>query len=200
MRKRRPIRPTGCSMLHGWSIRNVHERWLDLPSATVWELLAELGSEGDIVWPSRNWPSMKLDAPLRVGASGGHGAVRYQCTALVPRRLIEFTFDSIGGRPLDGHHAFEILERSGGVLLRHTIDAQVPDLIARWRFCSLIQPTHDVVIEELFDVIELLTGKSSESSTPRWSLWVRLLRHRRGLSIRPVSNTPTDHPLGRDKN
>jgi hypothetical protein len=127
---------------------------------------------------------MKLDAPLGVGASGGHGAVRYRCTAAIPHRLIEFTFDAIGDREFNGHHAFEILDRKGGVILRHTIDAQAPDRKTRWWFRLLVQPTHDVVVEELFDVIESLLGRS-ESALPRWSPWVRLLRRRRGLPTRP---------------
>lgn len=187
MSKRRPPRPTGRSVLPTRPIRNVHERWLEVSPETVWELLAGIGGEGDVVWPRENWPPMKLDAPLSVGTSGGHGAVRYHCTALIPRRLIEFTFDSIGGRPFDGHHAFEILDRRSGIVLRHTIDAQASDRRTGWRFRLLLQPTHDAVIEELFDIVESMINQS-EISVPRWPLWVRLLRHRRGLSTRPGQN------------
>ncbi|WP_157561091.1 SRPBCC family protein [Mycobacterium sp. E802] len=127
---------------------------------------------------------MKLDGPLRVGAAGGHSAVRYRCTAMVPRRLIEFTFDDIGGRRLDGHHAFELLDRRGGTLLRHTIDAQVADRKGTWWFRVFVQPTHDVVVEELFQTIESRLAQS-ECAPPRWSPWVRLLRRRRGLPTRP---------------
>lgn len=67
MSKRRPPRPTGRSVLPTWPIRNVHERWLEVSPETVWELLAGIGGEGDVVWPRENWPPMKLDAPLSVG-------------------------------------------------------------------------------------------------------------------------------------
>lgn len=189
----RPLRPTGRSRLSDWPLRNVHERWLAVSPDAVWELLAGIGSDADVVWPRENWPPMKLDAPLSVGTSGGHGAVRYRCTALVPRRLIEFTFDSLGGRAFDGHHAFEVLDRGGGVLLRHTIDAQVPDRETRWWFRIFVQPTHDVVIEELFHIIESLLGQSG-SALPRWSPWVRLLRRRRGLPTRQRSPLIPGYP------
>lgn len=185
MSRHRPPRPTGCSALPGRSIRNVHERWFPVSPDLVWDLLVDVGSTSDTVWPRENWLPMKLDAPLNVGISGGHGAVRYRCTALVPLRLIEFTFDSLGGRAFDGHHAFEVLDRRSGVLLRHTIDAEVPARKTKWWFRLFVQPTHDVVTEELLHILESqLPLAHSESKLPRWSLWVRFLRRRRGLPIR----------------
>ncbi|WP_280830685.1 hypothetical protein [Mycolicibacterium frederiksbergense] len=185
IRAHRPAHPTGRCITPGRSIRNVHERWLPADPTTVWELLQQLGTGDDVVWPARNWAPITLNGPLQVGVSAGHGAVRYHCTALIPRRLIEFTFDSVAGRHLDGHHAFELFDRAGGTLLRHTIDAEVLNRFAVLNFRLFIQPTHDVVTEELLTNVERLVGGSMRR-LPRWSPWVRYLRHRRGLPIRPT--------------
>ncbi|MGW4099712.1 hypothetical protein [Mycobacterium sp. NPDC004974] len=128
---------------------------------------------------------MRLETALAVGAVGGHGAVKYHCTQFVPQRLIEFTFDEVAGRQVDGHHAFEFLSRSGGTLVRHTVDAEVPGRITAWWFRVFVEPTHNVVVEEIFDTVEeLATGRVCRPS--RWSPWVRLLRYRRGLPTRPT--------------
>lgn len=45
---------------------------------------------------------MVLDRNLTVGASGGHGKIRYTCTAHIPARLPELTFDDVNGSAVDG--------------------------------------------------------------------------------------------------
>ncbi|WP_126315381.1 hypothetical protein [Mycobacteroides chelonae] len=42
----------------------------------------------------------------------GHGNVRYTCTTSLPGRLVEFTFDSVHGRIIDGRHVFEAVPRN----------------------------------------------------------------------------------------
>src|SRR5690625_2977844 len=64
--RKRP--PTLASM-----IENVHERQVRASPTAVGELLDSLSAKDDRLWPRGEWPSMKLDKPLRVGAAGGHG-------------------------------------------------------------------------------------------------------------------------------
>ena len=55
---------------------------LPMPPTTVAALLHTLDAvESDQVWPSHDWPPLRLDGPWAVGARGGHGAAR----AISPR-------------------------------------------------------------------------------------------------------------------
>lgn len=64
---------------------------------------------------------MRLDRPLDVGASGGHGPVRYVVDAHEPGRSVRFRFTDPSG--FHGHHAFTNSEVGDevGVLLRHEL-------------------------------------------------------------------------------
>jgi hypothetical protein len=57
-------------------IRNVHERDLAAAPSEAGALIDGLAGEHDRLWPSERWPAMRLDRPLAVGASGGHGRIR----------------------------------------------------------------------------------------------------------------------------
>src|SRR3954452_21027347 len=81
-------------------IRNVHERRLDAAPGEVGALLDSLAGADDRLWPHDRWAAMRferpLDArasaePLRVGASGGHGPIRYQVSRYVAGRVVAFS-------------------------------------------------------------------------------------------------------------
>lgn len=156
-------------------IRNVHERQLNAPQELVGALLDTLSSKDDRLWPSDRWPPMRFNAPLGVGASGGHGPVHYAVSAYVPGRITEFQFDGTGlTAGLDGRHLFEVIPHRSFVTLRHTIDAACDiKTWLTWHF--VIGPMHDALLEDALDGAERhLNPGSSQSS--RWSLWVRFLR------------------------
>jgi hypothetical protein len=102
-------------------IRNVHERALDAPPTDVGALINGLASEHDRLWPNDRWPPMRLDRPLGLGASGGHGFIRYSVSDYQPGRRARFRFDPPTG--LAGHHLFEVASCQGRTTLRHTLDA-----------------------------------------------------------------------------
>jgi len=52
------------------------------------------------------WPAMQLDRPLGVGASGGHGPIRYRVEVYEPSRQVTFRFTAPQG--FDGTHTFEV--------------------------------------------------------------------------------------------
>jgi hypothetical protein len=56
----------------------------------------------DRFWPHENWPGVKFDLPLQVGATGGHGTGPYTVSSYTPGRHIRFEFG--GGR--QGYHEF----------------------------------------------------------------------------------------------
>ena len=56
---------------------DVHERKIAAPAARVSALLDTLASADDKFWPHENWPGVKFNLPLQVGATGGHGTGPY---------------------------------------------------------------------------------------------------------------------------
>ncbi|TDZ96655.1 SRPBCC family protein [Mycobacteroides salmoniphilum] len=128
---------------------------------------------------------MILDRPLAKGASGGHGKIRYTCTAYTPRRFVEFTFDSVNGNLIDGRHVFEAVPRRAGVLIRHTLDLECG--FSDWiKLTALVVPAHDAVIEQLLDHLERsITGTATHPH--RWGLRVLLIRRLFGLPTSMVS-------------
>lgn len=154
-------------------MRNVHERVIDAPAASVGVLLDGLGSEQDRLWPAPVWPPMRLDRPLAVGADGGHDEIRYSVSRYEPGRRVEFRFDPAIG--LDGFHALEVEPvDAGSCVLRHVLVGRprgrmrllVP-LVVRW--------LHDAVVEDLLDNAER-AATGTVAKPYRHSLWVRLLR------------------------
>ncbi len=156
-------------------ILNVHERNLLGSPEEVGDILNTLSAKDDKLWPREKWPPMKFDSGLRVGASGGHGPIRYHVSEYVPGRRIEFQFDRKGmAAGLDGRHYFEVVPRSGHVQLRHVVDAECDfKSWLKWRF--LIGPMHDALLEDALDCAQ--TALQAPPGRPaRWGLRVRLLR------------------------
>ena len=153
-------------------VTNVHERLLPAPPAQVGQLLDSLAGPDDRLWPSADWPPMRFDRPLQVGAAGGHGPIRYEVEAYDPGHRVQFRFTGPAG--FDGFHAFEVMPRPDGhTLLRHEIRmvARGPALVT-WPL--VFRPLHDAVIEDAF--AEAARHLAIPSPRPRWSLWVRALR------------------------
>jgi carbon monoxide dehydrogenase subunit G len=159
-------------------IFNRHERRIPAPPDEVGSLLDSLSGPADRLWPADDWPAMKFDAPLREGARGGHGPVRYRVTEYMPGRRIVFQFEGGGLTDgLDGRHFFEVIPRQNCTLIRHVVDADCGlRMWAKWHI--LIGPMHDALIEDAFDRVEQrIHGALVKRS--RWSPWVRFLRKMR---------------------
>lgn len=156
-------------------IENVHVRMLPPRGDWVERAVA--------AWPSKHWPPLVLDRPLGVGADGGHGFVRYRCTAYEPGQRVEFTFT----RFITGTHAFEVVP--GGV--RHVITGH-PTGWMRLGWPLAVRWLHDALIEDLLDNLsaeaeggatqprEAASGQFNTAGVAfhrsRWSWWVRVLR------------------------
>ena len=156
-------------------IWNVHERRLEAPPEKVGAILNTLSSKDDRLWPGDRWPPMQFDAPLGVGARGGHGPIRYSVSAYVPGRIAEFRFDGTGlTARWDGRHVFEVIPRRSHVILRHTIDAAAdPKTWLTWYF--MIRPMHNALLEDALDRAESRLGIGPQKPA-RWGPWVRFLR------------------------
>lgn len=158
-------------------ILNIHERSVKVSPGEAGRAIDGLSGREDFLWPRSRWPAMEFDGPLAVGASGGHGPVRYSVTEYVPGRRVEFRFGRAGATAgLDGRHFFEIVPRRDHVVLRHVVDAECDFRNwLRWRF--FIEPLHDALLEDAFAGAER-TLVHAGTKMPRWNPWVRFLRWR----------------------
>ena len=170
-------------------IWNVHERRLDASPEKVGAILDTLSSDHDRLWPGDRWPPQRFDAPLGVGARGGHGPVRYAVSAYLPGRIAEFRFDGTGlTAGWDGRHLFEVLPRRSCVILRHTIDAACdPGTWLTWFF--MIRPMHNALMEDALDRAEV--GLRIGPKRPaRWGPLVRFLRKMAAKNVRHQAKKP----------
>lgn len=151
---------------------NTHERELDAAPEQVGALIDSLASAEDVLWPKQSWPRMGFDRPLGVGATGGHGPVRYFVEEHTPGQSVRFCFT--GPKGFNGFHGYEVIRTARqSVVLRHTLKMTTQgSTMLSWSF--IFRPLHDALIED-----SLATAQASLGYAPRmrpWSPWVRFLR------------------------
>ena len=109
---------------------DVHERKIAAPAARVGALLDTLSSADDKFWLHENWPGVKFNLPLQVGAAGGHGTGPYTVSSYTPGRHLRFEFG--GGR--QGYHEFTLQEVDDMTcLLRHALKAELSGQSSRMK-------------------------------------------------------------------
>ncbi len=163
-------------------VENVHERTVRATPDEASALLDKLASREDMLWPRQDWPPMRLDRPLGVGATGGHGPIRYEVTAYEPGRPVTFQFRAPKG--FTGSHRLDVESVAGGSRIRHVLSMDTRG-VARITWPLFFRPLHDALIEDALDrAEEALTGALGEKA--RWSLWVRGLRALAALASRPA--------------
>ena len=124
---------------------------------------------------------MRLDRPLGVGASGGHGPIRYSVQGYEPGRRVVFRFHEPKG--FEGTHSFLIHPLGHGCELRHVIDMRVSGW-ARLSWPLVFGPLHDGLLEDALDKAQAaLAGVTWE---PRQlPMVVRVLRRMVARGRRP---------------
>ena len=153
-------------------IVNIHERELQANLKQVGVLIDSLASREDNLWPKHSWPSMKFDRTLGVGASGGHGPVRYFVAEYATSDAIKFKF--IDPKGFNGFHGYERIETSANtVILRHSLEMTTHGLaVLTWPL--IFRPLHDALIEDSLATAAVALGH--EHRIHPWSRWVRFLR------------------------
>lgn len=151
---------------------NIHHLAYPATDIEVAAVLATLASTDDRVWPGEDWPRMRFEEGLVVGACVGHGPVRYVVEAVDPRREVAFRFTGPTG--FVGRHSFSLHPAADATTLRHQLVLH-PRGWARLSWPLFFRPLHDALIEEAFDKVgrEL---SSPPGAADRRSRWVRLLR------------------------
>ncbi|MFI1680271.1 DUF2867 domain-containing protein [Streptomyces sp. NPDC020607] len=151
-------------------VRNEHERVVGAPAEVVGALLDRLSAEDDPVFPVPAWAPMAFDRPLGVGATGGHGPIRYSVTEYEPGRRVRFAFTPPG----DGFHEMTVESRGDGrCLVRHVLEMRQSG-VDRLLWPTAVRPVHDTMLEELFDNIERAAAGGCADPV-RWSPRIRLL-------------------------
>jgi hypothetical protein len=152
-------------------VRNIHERHFAARVEQVGALLDDLASPGDRLWPSAKWPAIRFDRPLKVGASGGHGPIRYVVEVYEPGKCLRLRIRSPRG--FDGYHAFEVESTANGATLRHILE-MTPRGTALLTWPLIFRPLHDALLEDCLDNAALALNEAPRDR--RWSFIVRLLR------------------------
>ena len=153
-------------------VHNAHQRSIAAPATRVGGLLDTLASTSDRLWPHEQWPPMKLDRPLGVGASGGHGPIRYTVEAYEPGQRVIFRFTGPAG--FDGTHRYEVEPQGDGALLRHVIEMRTHGTaLLTWPL--LYRPMHDALMEDSLSKTEAALA-AEPTTAPGWSWYVRALR------------------------
>lgn len=171
-------------------VLNIHEREIPVAAAEVGALLNSLSSSGDALWPRTMWPAMRFDRPLGVGASGGHGPIRYAVEEFSSSQMVKFRLS--GPRGFDGFHRFEVLPQGEGfTVLRHTIAMKAKGAaLLSWPL--VFRPLHDALVEDALALAQANLGLAPR--VRRWSPWVKVLRW--VLSLGKARSQRTPNPSG----
>lgn len=153
-------------------VTNVHQRLLHASPQQAGALIDQLASPHDVLWPHENWPRIRFDRPLGVGASGGHGPIRYVVEAYTPGHSIRFRF--LQPKGFKGWHACEILDATPfHCVLEHRIEMTLQGS-ARLLWPLVIRPLHDACLEDLLSRAQVALGNAPRAVP--WSRRVRVLR------------------------
>lgn len=168
-------------------VHNVHERVIPVAPANAGVLLDGLASDRDALWPRAFWPVMRFDRPLGVGASGGHGPIRYLVEDYKPRQSVSFKFT--GPRGFDGCHRFEVVpEGESQCVLRHTLEMRIHGLaLVTWPL--VFRWLHDALLEDALAQAQVVLGLQPQVSS--WSPWVKALRWMLSGGKAPRQGKPT---------
>lgn len=152
---------------------NSHKRIINQTSKKVSELLHTLATDNDQIWPTKNWPAMRLKDGLKIGSCGGHGQIRYTIIAFEPGSHIKFKFTKPLG--FNGTHELNVKAVSDKTSeISHLIQMKT-NFKASFLWVFVIRWLHDALIEDAFDKIE--NHFSEEEKKTNYNLWVDFLRH-----------------------
>jgi len=151
---------------------NIHKRFIKAPITKVSELVEQLATDADKIWPYEKWPAIRFKDGLKVGAKGGHGLIKYTITKYKPSEIIQFQFTEPKG--FNGIHEFRISSiNETETEIHHVIDVKLSFLgILQW--FVFIRWLHDALIEDAFDKVENQFSTTHKQS--KWNPWVKFWR------------------------
>lgn len=129
-------------------IEVVYERTFHGTTRRIYELLTELGTSQDRIWPFASQPFMRSAGPLTPGTTEEwHLGLHSVLQEVEPEKRIVWQIDTEG---VDGTHTFELDHDGRQVTVRHRLQATLDDVQGRllWR---RLEEQHERAIEGLFD-------------------------------------------------
>lgn len=131
----------------------LHEKRQRVFSGTkrrIFQLLVDMGTSNDIVWPFASQPFMRSPGPLAPGRTEEwHNGFHAILEEVVPEENIVWRIQNDG---VDGIHGFYLSPEGKQTRVEHRIDAELSDTEGRllWR---RLEDANERSIEGLFDKI-----------------------------------------------
>lgn len=114
----------------------------------IFQLLSEMGTSGDAVWPFASQPFMRSAGPLDPGKTEEwHLGVHAVLDEVVPEEKIVWRIDNEG---VEGTHGFYLSVDGKKTMITHRVVATLSDLEGRM-FWRRIQDQHERAIDGLFE-------------------------------------------------
>jgi hypothetical protein len=129
----------------------VNERSFSGTRRRIYQLLAEMGTSADAIWPFASQPFMRSPGPLTPGRTEEwHSGVNAMLEEFVPEERIVWRFRNEG---VDGIHGFYLTQDEKKTKLSHRIVATLSDTEGRL-FWRRLEDTHGRTMEALFAKLE----------------------------------------------
>jgi hypothetical protein len=129
----------------------VYERSFPGTRRRIYQLLAEMGTSADAIWPFASQPFMRSPGPLTPGRTEEwHSGVHAVLEEAVPEERIVWRFQNEG---VDGIHGFYLSQDEKKTKLTHRTQATLSDTEGRL-FWRRLEDTHGRSMEALFAKLE----------------------------------------------
>jgi hypothetical protein len=129
-------------------LRVARERVFSGTKRRIFQLLTDMGTSADAVWPFASQPFMRTPGPLDTDRTEEwHIGLHARLSEVVPEERIVWRIDNEG---VDGTHGFYIDSVEKKTRVTHRVEATLSDMEGRllWR---RIEDLHERTIEALFD-------------------------------------------------
>jgi hypothetical protein len=125
-----------------------HERTFRGTARRIYQLLSELGTSQDAIWPFASQPFMRNPGPLTPGTTEEwHLGVHAVLEQVEPEKSIVWRIDNEG---VDGTHGFTLETNGRRVTVRHRLTATLSDTEGRL-FWKRLEDAHARAIDGLFE-------------------------------------------------
>jgi hypothetical protein len=124
------------------------ERTFSGTAKRIYQLLAEMGTSGDAIWPFASQPFMRSPGPLVPGQTEEwHLGLHAVLESAEPEKSIVWRIDNDG---VEGTHSFTIVQAGKKTTVTHRIIAELSDTDGRLLWKRL-EDGHQRAIDGLFD-------------------------------------------------
>jgi uncharacterized protein YndB with AHSA1/START domain len=125
-----------------------YERTFNGTPKRIFQLLSEMGTSQDAIWPMPTTPFMRSPGPLTPGTTEEwHLGMHAVLESVDPEHAIIWKIDNEG---IDGTHGFTIEQDGRKVTVRHRTTATLSDQEGRM-FWRRIEDAHERAMTGLFD-------------------------------------------------